>query len=110
MQSGFFSETRTPQELSIVCEMGRVPRGVMKEGGWRAMVVEGHLDFSLTGILAALTAPLAATGISIFGLSTYDTDYVLVRDRDLPRAVLALRKAGHTVSHDIEDGSSQRTV
>jgi hypothetical protein len=68
------------------------------EAGWRALAVQGPLDFGLTGILAALAAPLAAARISIFAVSTYDTDYVLVRDRDLERAVLALREAGHSVS------------
>ena len=67
-------------------------------------MVHGPLDFSLTGILASLASPLAAAGISLFAVSTYDTDHVLVRDRDLPRAVDVLRKAGHTVLVDGESG------
>lgn len=82
----------------MVCEAGAVPSGVRVEAGWRALAVQGPLDFDLTGIIAALAAPLAAARISIFAVSTYDTDYVLVRDRDLERAVLALRGAGHSVS------------
>lgn len=101
-QSHLFSATRTPNELSIVCESDRVPAGVETEDGYRALVVDGRLDFGLTGILAGIATPLAAAGISIFALSTYETDYVLVRDRDLPRAVTALREAGHTVA----DGDS----
>lgn len=94
----FVSVTRTPEELSIVCEAGAVPSGVRAEHPWRAVAVEGPLDLGQTGVLAALAAPLAAARISIFAVSTYDTDYVLVRDGDLERAVLALRSVGHDVS------------
>ena len=90
-QGGLFSVTRTPHALSIVCETGKVPLGVTKEDGWRALVVKGRL-----------AGPLAASDISIFAPSTYDTDYVLVRDRDLPRAVRTLREAGHTVSDGVD--------
>lgn len=93
-----FSVTRTPVELSIVCEASIVPSGVSVEEGWRAIAVQGPLDFRLTGVLAALAALLAVARISIFAVSTYDTDYVLVREHDLMRAVLALRDAGHDVS------------
>jgi uncharacterized protein len=98
----FVSVTRTPHELSIVCEQGNVPSDMRIEGGWRALMVEGPLDFSLTGVLASLAAPLAAAGISVFAIATYDTDYVLVRARDLFRAVGVLRDAGHTVSGDVQ--------
>jgi len=98
----FVSVTRTPYELSIVCEQARVPSDITIEGGWRALMVAGPLDFNLTGILASLTAPLSAAGISIFAIGTYDTDYLLVRARNLPRAVGVLRDAGHTVSGDLE--------
>lgn len=96
----FCSATRTPHELSIVCEQARVPSDVTMQGGWRALMVEGPLDFELTGVLASLATPLAAAGISIFAIATYETDYILIRDRDLHRAVIALRGAGHTVSID----------
>jgi hypothetical protein len=75
------------------------------EDGWRALAVHGSLDFGLTGILAALAAPLAAARISIFSVSTYDTDYVLVRERDLEGAALALREAGHSVSDGHRDAA-----
>lgn len=93
----FFSITRTGDELSIVCDESDVPDGAVVEPGWRALKVEGPLDFSLTGILAGLAGALAGAGISLFAISTYDTDYVLVRGASLPEAVSALRSAGYFV-------------
>ena len=98
MHGEFFSVTRTPAELSAVCDVGVVPSGIKAEGPWRVLAVRGPLDFNITGVLAALAAPLATAGISIFAVSTYDTDYVLVRDRELDRAVRVLREAGHIIS------------
>jgi len=98
MQGTFFSVTRTPAELSAVCDAAVVPSGVKSEGPWLALAVRGPLDFNMTGVLAALATPLATAGISIFAVSTFDTDYLLVRDRELDRAVRALREAGHTIS------------
>jgi uncharacterized protein len=91
------SITRTVEELSVVCDEARVPAEVVAERGWRALRVTGPLDFALTGVLAALAAPLAAAGVSIFALSTYDTDYVLVREADVELAMAVLAGAGHTV-------------
>jgi len=68
------------------------------EKGWRCLKLHGPLDFSLTGILAALATPLAEAGISIFAISTYDTDYILVRDKDLARARSVLAECGHVFS------------
>lgn len=93
----FLSMIRTEHELSIVASAAGVPSHAKAERGWRALHVEGTLDFSLTGILAALTAPLAASEIPVFALSTYDTDYILVRETMLDAALDALRGAGHTV-------------
>ena len=90
--------TRTPDELSIVCRPADAPPGAEVEPGWRVLQVAGPLDFALTGILSAIAEPLAAAGISLFAVSTYDTDYVLVRETALPAAVAALRAAGHAVS------------
>ena len=97
-RSGFSSITRTPNELSIVCATDDVPADAEAERGFRGFAVRGPLDFSLVGIVAALSSPLAAAGISIFVVSTYDTDYLFVREADLDRASAALRTAGHTVA------------
>lgn len=86
------SATRTGEELSILCREDRVPDSVKAERGWRAFKVEGPLDFSLFGVLARIAVPLAQARISIFALSTYDTDYVLVRAEDLDRAADTLTR------------------
>ena len=91
----FRAVTRTASELSIVCRDASVPAAVTANRGWRAIAVDGTLDFALTGVLAALASPLAAAGVSIFAMSTYDTDYVLVKQDTLDRAVAALTQAGH---------------
>ena len=97
MDGAFFSVTRTPAELSAVCDVAVVPPGVKAEGPWSVLAVRGPLDLNMTGVLAGLATPLAAAGISIFAVSTYDTDYVLVRSHDLDRAIRALRGAGHEI-------------
>ena len=89
--------TRTADELSIVCEQCYIPDEVQAEKGWRALKVAGPLDFSLTGVLAALAGPLADAKISIFALSTFDTDYLLVKETILSAAVQTLRSAGHHI-------------
>jgi uncharacterized protein len=96
--AGLHAVVHTRSELSIVCAGARVPDGVRAERGWRALAVEGPLDLGLTGVLAALLAPLADAGVAIFAVSTYDTDYVLVRAERLTEAVAALRAAGHAVA------------
>jgi len=93
----FFSITRTTDELSIVCREADVPEEVPCERGWACLKVEGPLDFSLTGVLASLTQPLAEAGLSLFAISTYDTDYLLVKARDLEKAVAVLVEAEHTI-------------
>ena len=91
------SITRTQSELSIVCSQRFLPSDVQAERDWRAFEVKGPLDFNLVGVLAGLATTLAQAGISIFALSTYDTDYLLVKDADFERAALALTAAGHTI-------------
>lgn len=93
----FVSITRTAQELSVVCDEAKVPPGVRIERGWRCLKLAGPLDFSLVGVLQSLLAPLAAANVSVFAVSTYDTDYVLVRHADLDRALAALREAGWNI-------------
>jgi hypothetical protein len=93
----FLAVVRTPRELSIVCRDDAVPASHAEvERGFRAFAVVGTLDFALTGVVASLAAPLAAAGISIFGISTYDTDHILVREDRLADAKAALIAAGHT--------------
>jgi uncharacterized protein len=95
LTGGFSSITRTAEELSVVCPQNRVPPGIQKQDGWKALQVEGPLDFSLTGVLASLTDPLAKEGISVFAVSTYDTDYLLVKEKQLEGAIQALRGEGY---------------
>jgi hypothetical protein len=89
-ENGFVSLTRTPDELSIVCIEEWVPTNVEAERNWRMIKVKGPLDFSLTGILASLISPLSDAGIAIFALSTYDTDYLLLKEGNLNRAISIL--------------------
>lgn len=94
---GLWSVTRTADELSLVLsESARDPEWPA-ETGWRAFRVDGTLDFALIGVLASLTTPLAAAGVGLFVVSTYDTDYLLVRERDLETAARTLTAEGHTV-------------
>jgi hypothetical protein len=95
LHESFVSITRTPDELSIVCPDEAVPPDVEQaESGWRALKVPGPIPFTEVGVLAGLAAPLAAAGISLFAVSTYDTDYVLVKEPDLERALAALGAPG----------------
>ncbi|MBQ7660597.1 MAG: ACT domain-containing protein [Clostridia bacterium] len=89
---------KTDEELSLVCHTADVPKStVVREDGWRAFRIEGVLDFSLIGILSKLSAVLAAAGIGIYALSTYNTDYILVKEENFARARSALSAAGYTV-------------
>lgn len=96
----FLSITRTVSELSIVCEDAMIPAEVHAERNRRLMQIEGTLAFTLTGVLASVAAPLANAGISVFAVSTYDTDYLLVSDEDLQEATQVLETAGHVVRQD----------
>ncbi len=90
-ESHFLSLTRTSEETSIVCPEDDLPPSLTKaEHGWRALKLEGPIPFDETGVLVGLASPLAAAGIPLFALSTFDTDYLLVRERDLARAREAL--------------------
>jgi uncharacterized protein len=94
----FVSVTRTGDELSIVCPESAAPEGAVVEHGWRCLRVAGPLDLGETGILASLLLPLDRAEIAVFALSTYDTDYLLVRGRNLEAAERALREEGHRVT------------
>ncbi|MBP3984446.1 ACT domain-containing protein [Pseudoxanthomonas helianthi] len=94
---GFRNVAWTADELSIVCEETMPPDDSNAERGWRCFKLRGPFDFALTGILVAVLEPLAAAGIGIFAVSTFDTDYVLVKDSNLQAATDALAKAGHRI-------------
>src|SRR5579863_2975926 len=96
IQGPFFSVTRTSEELSIVVEESRVPEGIQSQGGWRVIKVHGPFVLSEVGVLAALAGPLAAARISLFVISTFDTDYLLVSSETLDAAMIVLERAGHT--------------
>jgi hypothetical protein len=91
----FVSITRTSDELSIVCEEALIPEGVKCARGWRCLRVAGAMDFSAIGVLASLVEPLAQAQISVFAISTFDTDYLLFRDYDLEKAAQTLLRMGH---------------
>ena len=90
---------RTEQELTVVCPSASLPEGVEAESGWRAMQVRGPLPFEEVGILSCLSGALARAAVSIFALSSFSTDTILVPEALLPRACSALRSEGHEVLH-----------
>ena len=90
---------KTDEEVSLVCREEDVPAQTLaREDGWRGFRIAGTLDFSLVGVLARITGVLAEQGIGLFALSTYNTDYVLVRSERFTAALAALRAAGYTVA------------
>ena len=100
--SGLYFIGSTDAELSLVCETDRTPADTLaREDGWRAFRVVGTLDFSLTGILSRIATVLADEKIGIFAVSTYDTDYILVKRENLDRAVGALKRAGYGIERAI---------
>ncbi len=95
---GFFSLTCTGREISLVCETARIPQNTVRcESGYCAFEVLGPLDLSLIGILASITDTLARARISVFAVSTFDTDYILVKETKLEKAIEALVGGGYTV-------------
>ncbi len=97
MHGPFTAFTRTADELSVICPQECVPAGVLREPGWRALKVAGPLGFTMVGVLAGIAGALAGAQISLFAVSTFDTDYILVKQADLPGALQALRAAGYGV-------------
>jgi len=93
----FGAVVRTPDELSGGCDEKAVPTEARAERGWTALQLEGPLPFSMTGVLSSLLAPLAANGVPVFVLSTYDTDCILVRADQAERAAQVLEAEGHRV-------------
>lgn len=92
------SLTRVDGELSLVCAEDEAPEGARVDTGWAVLRIEGPFAFDETGILLAALRPLSESGIGIFAISTFDTDYVLVKRASLDAAVAALAGAGHTVA------------
>lgn len=95
-QCAFYSISRTDQELSIVCPSSVAVHSETSEAGWSCIKIHGPLDFSLTGILADISGSLARAGIGIFAISTFDTDYILVKADDLEKAKNTLLRANLT--------------
>ncbi len=93
----YWSITRTPDELSVVCPEAAVPSSVAASRGWCALRFEGPLPLDQTGILASVTTPLAQARVSVFALATYDTDYVLIPAAQQGQAIAALEAAGHSI-------------
>ena len=96
-EGNFRSISWTSDELSIVCEEMLVPWEVRAERGWRGFKIEGPLDFALVGVLLQLAEPLAKAGISLYSISTFDTDYILVKSDRFPDACSALTEFGHCI-------------
>lgn len=96
-QGSFFSVTRTRDELSVVCEHSRVPAGVRTQLGWSVLGVHGPFDLTETGVLSSLASPLAEANLSLFTISTFDTDYLLIASETLSAAIGALERAGHKI-------------
>jgi hypothetical protein len=89
------SITYTDEELSVVCPLSSIPESIQCEQPWNAIKIIGPLDFGLTGILSSLTVPLAENSISIFAISSYDTDYILIKEKDITKAKLILEQNQH---------------
>ena len=94
----FISVTIAEDETSLVCSEDLIPPGVLAERGFRALKISGPLAFSMTGVLSSLLAPLSAASVSVFSISTYDTDYIFVKQSALERSVEALRKVATVIS------------
>ena len=100
MDADWYSITKTDDELSIVCEEKYVPVDVIKETDWKCFKIEGPLDFALIGILSKLSTILADNGISIFAISTYDTDYILVKSDKLEKSIKVFESNGISIINE----------
>jgi len=99
-QLSFFSITRTAEELSVVCCEERVPPGTEAEAGWRCFQLLGPFSFSEIGIISSLTQPLSEGGVCVFVISTFDTDYLMVKEKDLAKAIDVLTAEGHQMKSE----------
>ncbi|MGG7058353.1 ACT domain-containing protein [Clostridium tertium] len=96
-QEEFFSITRTDEELSIVCLQDKIKENIKCEKDWRILKIEGPLDFSLIGILSRISTLMANNDISIFAISTYDTDYILIKEESIKRAIEVLENNNYNI-------------
>lgn len=98
LQSDFFFIAKTDEEISLVCKEANAPKNCIKiDKTWRGMRIVGTLDFSLVGVLSDISAVLAKAGAPIFAVSTYDTDYILIKQEYLDKALGALQESGYMV-------------
>lgn len=96
----FYFLARTDEEFSLVCRTEDTPANTIeRDDGWRAFRIEGVLDFSLIGILSKISAILSENKIGIFAVSTYNTDYILVKEQNFERALQVLAEAGYKVKN-----------
>lgn len=91
-----FSVTKTPKEITIVCEESHVPGECQKSENWKCIKIEGCFDLDVVGVLASITEPLAQNKISLYVISTFDTDYVLIHANDMDKAISCLSEFGHS--------------
>jgi uncharacterized protein len=96
-RGAFFTVSRTADELSVVTEAANVPSGIKSQGGWHILKVQGPFVLSEVGVLASLASPIAEAGVSLFAISTFDTDYFLISADQLAQAISALEQAGHRI-------------
>jgi uncharacterized protein len=93
----FFSITRTDDELSIVCLQDKIKEDIKCEKDWKVLKIEGPLDFSLVGILSRISTLMANNGISIFAISTYDTDYILIKEESINKVIEVLENNNYNI-------------
>jgi hypothetical protein len=101
-RGGFHALVRSPGELTVVCDASHVPGDARSQKGWRCFSLAGPIAFTETGVVASIAVPLAAAGVGIFVISTFDTDYILVRDHLLDRAMDTLCGSGHLVDRGVD--------
>ena len=92
------SITRTDKELTIVCKQDMIPSELQSDINWRCFKIDGSFDLNQTGVISSISSPLADAGISIYVISTYDTDYFLVQDQNLQKAISTLSNSGHSIT------------
>ncbi|MEO4042942.1 ACT domain-containing protein [Hoeflea sp. CAU 1731] len=99
--AGFTALIRADDEMTVVCQMDRIPEGTETDAPWACLRSMGPFDFHTAGIVQSLVTPLSDKGIGVFVLCTFDGEHILVADRDLNAAVAALTEAGHEFEVDI---------